>query len=562
MNNVAPDYATFFTAVFSSLLTYGVRVKTVCASCNEVYIQSRSLYGYTPRSNAEYDKYCGDDVYGYDNTQSGLVMVPLVEDENGNLVEKQGTLPAFIHSRTTKVNRYDVPSQMWSTTSDGHRSVEMLTCFLATATKGTVSFAPDFMGYGLSDASKSYLIRNSYVTSFLPLWIKVAGELTEDTDCKTALADAAFIQGYSEGGYASIAIGEALNKVFNVEIVRIRSGAPTLSLEKSIMSSTSLFKDGLLKDYYYTALLFAAAYSSTNTNLANYGAGQDIVNTKYTNITDPVLNILSWLEESDITANLVNERMLNLASDEGINDNDIISEIIFDPEIVSFMDDAYNDGVSNPCSPSYSGYQVGINDLICEALVDNSLTDVLYSAQYPVQICHSVEDELVTYDNIPDITRNPEYLTIAAQTGDHFTAGGTCITSDIVYFTSAEFRDYTPLVKHKADGCGITNNNCADSPFRFKVIKTGTTNKITRDCEWAATRSTNLRCSYEGVAETCPLTCGKCQTCIDSTSRIRFMYNGRFITRDCGWVRNKNTLGRCRVAGMEHSCRKTCNQCV
>ncbi len=287
-----------------------------------------------------------------------------------------------------------------------------------------------------------------------------------------------------------------------------------------------------------------------------------MINSNYSNITDPILNIVDWLEESDITGELINQRLLNIASIEGISDNDIISEIVLDTDLSSFFYDAYNDGVSNPCSPSYSGYQVGVNDLLCEALMDNELTDVLYDVQYPVLICHSTEDELVPYDNVPDTTRNPDYLTISPQTGDHYTAGGSCITADIIYFTSTEFKSYQPLPKHKADGCDITTGSCEDSPFRFKVIKTGETKKLTRDCTWVETRSTNLRCSYDGVAETCPLTCGKCETCADSTSRIRFMYNGRFMNRDCTWVKNKNTVGRCKIAGMKNTCRKTCNQCV
>ena len=65
-----------------------------------------------------------------------------------------------------------------------------------------------------------------------------------------------------------------------------------------------------------------------------------------------------------------------------------------------------------------------------------------------------------------------------------------------------------------------------------------------------------------GVAEMCPETCGTCPICVDSTSRMKFMYNGKKISRDCSWTRNKNPVGRCKIAGMENSCRKTCGNCV
>jgi hypothetical protein len=196
--NTRPDLAQTLNGTFFNLLKYGVQVKTVCASCSTIKTTSQDL------KNVDYERYCGKNVYGYDEQQSGLVMIPLVVDENDEsdkLVELHGTLAAFIHTRSTKINTYDVPSQLWTPDDeDGYQSVDIILCFLATAASGKVSFAPDLMGYGLSESLKSYLVRDSYVTSMLPLWKKVSSDLSAMTDCKTALGDAAFLQGYSEGG--------------------------------------------------------------------------------------------------------------------------------------------------------------------------------------------------------------------------------------------------------------------------------------------------------------------------------------------------------------------------
>jgi hypothetical protein len=195
----SPD-SMFLTAIFAPRLKYGVQVKTVCASCSSVEAISEK-----ESNNAEYKRYCDKDVYGYDIQQSGLVAIPLVVDENdssGNsLVDFGGALPGFIYSRYTTISRYAVPSLLWPTNGDDHQSIEILFCLLATATGGTVSFAPDFMGYGLSDDSaRGYIVRNSYSTTMLPLWMKVKHDLSITTNSKTTLADAAFLQGYSEGG--------------------------------------------------------------------------------------------------------------------------------------------------------------------------------------------------------------------------------------------------------------------------------------------------------------------------------------------------------------------------
>ncbi len=109
-----------------------------------------------------------------------------------------------------------------------------------------------------------------------------------------------------------------------------------------------------------------------------------------------------------------------------------------------------------------------------------------------------------------------------------------------------------------------TPSSCNDSPFRFKTIKPTDGSKVMRDCGWAATRSTKVRCSWDGVASMCPSTCGTCNTCVDSTSRFKFFKNPtdkKKIARDCSWTANKSTNFRCAIEGMEDTCRKTCGTC-
>ena len=270
--NISPTSAAFVNSVFANILQYGVQIKVVCDKCTSVNLVVNKQFGSSLQSNNNYDSYCGEDAYGYDMEHSGVVMTPLVEDDNGDVVLLNGTLSAFIHTRPTKINRYDIPSQMWSTSGD-HVSVEMFVCFLATATKGTVSFAPDFMGYGFSQAYRGFLLHDAYVSSFLPLWVSVSEDLRKESNCKTALGDAAFIEGYSEGGkdfkvfsfplnlrihflyscsffiyffnfhdlslittciegYAALAIAEGLHKALNIDIVQVVQVEHRLTLKQ------------------------------------------------------------------------------------------------------------------------------------------------------------------------------------------------------------------------------------------------------------------------------------------------------------------------------------------
>ncbi len=180
--------------VITSLIEYGVQVKVVCGSCKTISEELK------PSNNEYFEKYCGSKLYGYDDLQSGLVMIPLVEDKSrGNgaeLIPLQGTLKGFIHTRATKINRYDIPSQMW----DYPFSIEILIAFIATSLSGAISLAPDFMGYGHSESVRSYLVRDAYLTATIPLWMKVGEDLNKETSQRTMLADAVAVEGYSEGG--------------------------------------------------------------------------------------------------------------------------------------------------------------------------------------------------------------------------------------------------------------------------------------------------------------------------------------------------------------------------
>jgi hypothetical protein len=105
-----------------------------------------------------------------------------------------------------------------------------------------------------------------------------------------------------------------------------------------------------------------------------------------------------------------------------------------------------------------------------------------------------------------------------------------------------------------------TSSTCKDSTLRFKLVYNG--KKISRDCGWVAKKSTNQRCAADGVPSHCPDTCGtSCSPCIDASNRFRLTYNGKKISRDCGWVAKKSTNQRCAAGGVTDTCRFTCGAC-
>jgi hypothetical protein len=104
-----------------------------------------------------------------------------------------------------------------------------------------------------------------------------------------------------------------------------------------------------------------------------------------------------------------------------------------------------------------------------------------------------------------------------------------------------------------------TGGPCEDSPFRFKLEKDG--KKIGRNCIWVKNRATKSRCKLNGVSYQCSATCNACSNCIDSILRFQLVYNGKKIRRGCDWVANKDTRRRCKISGVQNTCRNTCSNC-
>ena len=100
---------------------------------------------------------------------------------------------------------------------------------------------------------------------------------------------------------------------------------------------------------------------------------------------------------------------------------------------------------------------------------------------------------------------------------------------------------------------------CVDSALRLKIQEGS--EKISRSCVWVGRKDVKNRCALDGVAAACPVTCGTCSVCEDPDAllRFRFEYDGVSIVRSCDYAARKSTNLRC--AAMGDVCRKTCGKC-
>jgi hypothetical protein len=83
---------------------------------------------------------------------------------------------------------------------------------------------------------------------------------------------------------------------------------------------------------------------------------------------------------------------------------------------------------------------VGVDDLLCQAIEENSYVDLIEATEFPVTICHSPNDELVPIANAPNVSTNPllSKMTLLGQEvlGTHYECMIFCYMTQIIQFSS------------------------------------------------------------------------------------------------------------------------------
>ncbi|OEU11377.1 hypothetical protein FRACYDRAFT_245817 [Fragilariopsis cylindrus CCMP1102] len=422
--------------LFANKKNFGVEIRKVCASCKEIRENDNQYIIDNPDS---FNKYCGEDAYGANDIQSGLVTYPLVSDSNSGIsIIKSGVSPSYIHSRPTTYEINKVPSG-----SPGNvlESVDVIFDLVASMTLGYIGFAPDFLGYGSSESQRyGYLVRNSYVTATLPIYLKAKYQLAQETDCNTDIADVAFYSGYSEGGYASIALAEGLNEILGIKPLRVLAGGGPYKLSTEQFYQIFLGDDESTfinenKGREFFPLLLGAAYSSTNTELANFNTDQDLLVSSFRS------DALEWLSDTEKTEKQTNEFILKK-----LDDGDGFSNI-WNDDILTLFRKAAAEKEKDFCNPNYKFNIDGKTDKFCEAIKQNDLLETILNVDYPIEFCHSINDEIVFYEHVPNTTElssNPNLKLLTTLDSLHTDAGITCLTDEVLFIAGGVITSLIP----------------------------------------------------------------------------------------------------------------------
>jgi len=397
------EAGTILNDIFPKL-EYAVEMRKICASC-----QSEGLENLDP--------YCDPSAYGYDVPHSGYAFLPVtINDDGSTSIINAMKLQTWATFRP--LTRRHIESVLANTNPP-------LTIFnILAASSGLASMNFDMTGYGDSSSLvPSPMQRVSVGTAALPIYYKVKSMIEEETGGKTKLSDRISFFGYSEGGYNSIAAADAFeNSGFKIEHV-YAGGAPIKMGSWAIMGIIRSINDDKLSIFSrLNAALVSLPLSSTRPGVANFMEGQDALagdaNVWLQMYTDDTIprgendNYVDWIMDKY-------EEVVSLP------DYNYFSDVIID-----LFQNALGSNDTDPCASDKR--VLGTNDKLCEALVDQDLTDIVVNADYDIDFCHAVDDNLVVIENIPD--GYPIKYELLNST--HGAAGLPCL---IKLFSNAEF---------------------------------------------------------------------------------------------------------------------------
>ncbi|CAB9504150.1 unknown protein [Seminavis robusta] len=407
--NLGPAGADLKTLALPQI-KYGVQVRKICAVCSD------------------FMEDCG---YGGDVAHSGLVMIPLKDDNSTSIAG--GTHKAVLYNHGTRAVAQPSTDFVYQ-----DNFFEIVLSTLYTAATRSVTIMSDYMSQGESfgQVYRGYIVRKSYETSVTPLYFQAKKLLEDETDC-SAVADSIFIMGYSEGGYSSVAVAEKMHSM-GIDIIRVDpGGAPFDVSGATFVDIVDFVNNGTFPEgvrFYLQYLGFS--FSSSRSDMPNFEAGQDLLTSE---ARQTMLDFLaSDLPDFEVPGIEAANNMVPV--------DDMLS--VYNPDFISFIETAIAENDRDPCK---NRPIAGVNDLLCEAMKEQDIHLVLQNAQYPVVVCFSPGDEIVSIRNMPDVSGNPNVTFLEAE-GTHSAAGNTCFVASTQYILSPGFQDYS-VTELTSDTC-------------------------------------------------------------------------------------------------------------
>eukprot|EP00545_Synedropsis_sp_CCMP1620_P013299 CAMPEP_0119010224 /NCGR_PEP_ID=MMETSP1176-20130426/4873_1 /TAXON_ID=265551 /ORGANISM="Synedropsis recta cf, Strain CCMP1620" /LENGTH=586 /DNA_ID=CAMNT_0006962851 /DNA_START=90 /DNA_END=1847 /DNA_ORIENTATION=+ len=421
-----PAAAAVALPTVQGILKYDVQAQVVCGTCDEVREMYDGANFMSSEGPSDFDSYCGEGKFAADKTFSSLLLIPY-DGETGKPI--QGTLKPHLYMKSFSGRDQQAPTEFWTDDFDQWNSTDpvilqgLIGVFydgwapLFIASTGTVVMAPDYLGYG-----QSYLepklngIKAIYQQSTAIAFLK-SKKIVESTGC-TLLEKDMSASGYSEGG-AAVVIGANALLELGQDILNVDSGgAPFDSSFQIALAIKAIDSGNFLLSVRDFAVSAAASISSKSSDLANSNVGQNFLN--------------------DVWVDRLNE----------VTNRNIIFQTTLGPYLPDPATDVFNAGwlehtrstLATNVTDSCITTTPGVDDLLCQAIIENEAIGLAAGTRFPLSICHSPDDDIVGFPNAPDLSSNTNLYEMkvfgVGASGGHFDGLVFCQLGYVLQFSA------------------------------------------------------------------------------------------------------------------------------
>ena len=266
---------------------------------------------------------------------------------------------------------------------------------------GYIGLQPDYLGLGVSEIFHPYHVAETYANSIMDM-IRASRQFLEENDIP--FNDQLFITGYSEGGYATLAVQKWM-ELYHMDEFPILASAPCAGAYDLSGVMADLFMAETPYDQLFYLPYSVFAYNES------YQIYEDINVVLIPEYQDTLYNMF----DGNHTAGQINSFMPSVPLD-------------------IFQDEFVNDFSDNPEHP------------LRIKLAENDLYD--WVPQPDTRLYHSLEDELVPYEN-SEVAYNafiaggaPNIELITFETGSHSGIAPFIILAVFEWFESLKSIDY------------------------------------------------------------------------------------------------------------------------
>ena len=200
----------------------------------------------------------------------------------------------------------------------------------------------------------------------------------------------------SGGGFQAVAAADGF-KAHGITPVKVLAGSAPLKLRSWTPMGfiRSLLVDGNSGPFdALNVALVTVSYSNTRPGAPNYNSGQSFLK------PERVDKLLAMFQDLDAPSASLDPA--GWFSYVGTNyPENFVDSFFFPDNFTAFYLDALAKNDTDPCLNNPNLESLGM-DKICETLDENDLTNVVLEADYPIDLCHSKTDFLITIENVPD----------------------------------------------------------------------------------------------------------------------------------------------------------------